>query len=151
MKASHELLMKVAELGIMRSMEDFLTEQLKPGRLKRRFMEVSIIVDGELRNLYKNDPHFFSDNKEECTVYLEKFGRIMGMGVKAEKKDDIHVASVVAFCLCFLEETKTKYTPKLCEYLKDILEYYERGENINYSDFWKGRKFYEEWEKLNNG
>lgn len=149
MKADHALLIKAAELGIMRSMEDFLGEPLKPGRLKRRFMEVSIIVDGELRNLYTKDPNFYADNMQECAVYLEKFGRIMG--INAEKKEDIHVASVVAFCLCFLEETKTRYTDKLYEYLQDILDYYERGDNVKYSDFWKGRNFYEEWEKLNNG
>lgn len=149
MKASHELLMKAAELGILRSMEDFLAEPLKPGRLKRRFMEVLIIVDGSLRQLYTDDPNFFFDNKEEVAIYLEKFGKIMN--INAETKADIHIGSVVAFCLCFLEDTKTVYPQKLYHYLQDILDYYERGENINFSDFWKGTKFYEEWENINNG
>jgi len=130
-------------------MEDFLADPLKPGRLKRRFMEVAIIVDWSLKQLYVDDPNFFSDNKDEVTIYLEKFGKIMN--IDAETKTDIHVGSVVAFCLCFLEDTKTVYPEKLYTYLKDILDYYERGENIKFSDFWVGRNFYEEWEKLNNG
>lgn len=149
MKASHELLMKAAELGILRSMEDFLGEPLKPGRLKRRFMEIAIIVDGSLRQLYTNDPNFFVDNREEVTVYLEKFGKIAG--ITEEKKEDVHVGAIVAFCLCFLEDTKTAHPEKLYTYLKDILDYYERKENIKFSDFWVGRKFYDEWENLNNG
>lgn len=149
MKADHEALMKVSELGILKSMESFLGEPLKPGRLKRRYLEVSMMVDTELRKIFAQDPNFYVDNKQEMTAYLEKFGNIMN--TSADKKEDIHVASVVAFCLCFLEDTKSHYPEKLYEYLKDILCYYERGKDIKYSVFWAGRKFHEEWEKINNG
>ncbi len=149
MKANHELLMKAAELGILRSMPDFLEEPLKPGRLKRRFLEVGMIVDVELRNMFNKYPNFYKDNLQEITVYLEKFGKIMN--VDNLNKEDIHVASIVCFCLNFLEETETKYPDKLFTYLKDILYYYENGNNIKYSDFMKGRKFHKEWEEINNG
>ena len=107
MKASHETLIKASELGILRSIPDFLAGPLKPGRLAKRFMEIGVLVDAELRKIYKIDPNFFNDNKEECTVYLDKFSEIMGVS-KANRKE-IHAGSVVAFCLMFLEESKSKY------------------------------------------
>jgi len=146
MKASHELLIKASELGILRSLPEFLAVPLQIGRLRRRFEEVGMMVDVELRKIFKQDPDFFSDNKEECGVYLEKFGMIMG--TDAEKKVDIHVASLVAFCLIFLEESKSKYPDKLYTYLQDILNYYERNDNVKYSDFQKGVSFSDEWELL---
>lgn len=149
MKADHELLVKLAELGILRSMPDFLEKPLKPGRLRARFMEVGFIVDNELKKVFANDQDVYTDNLEEITVYLEKFGKIMN--VKDLAKADIHVASVVCFCLNFLEDTKTIYPSKLYEYLKDIIDYYERVDNIKHSDFMNGKLFHEEWEKINNG
>ena len=149
MKADHTLLMKAAELGILRSIPDFLGEPIKPGRLRGRFMEIEFIVDSELKKMYAKDPNLYVDNVQEMTAYLEKFGKIMNADNLA--KEDIHVASVVCFCLSFLEDTKTNYTPKLIEYLKDVLDYYERAENMVFSDFMKGRNFHEEWEKINNG
>jgi hypothetical protein len=148
MKADHGTLMKAAELGILRSMPDFLEEPLSPGRLKRRFMEVGMLVDFELRKIYKTNPNFFIDNKEECSVYLEKFGLIMGNN--AQESSEIHIASVVGFCLMFLENSKSIYPAKLYVFLADILDYYERADNMDYSDLWKGRNFYEEWEELKN-
>ena len=149
MKANHDLLIKLAELGILRSMPDFLEEPLKPGRLRARFMEISFIVDNELKNVFINDPDVYKDNLLEIAAYLEKFGKIMNVG-NLEKKD-IHVASVVCFCMSFLEDTKTKYPEKLSEYLKDIIDYYDRVDNIKHDDFVSGRSFHEKWEKLNNG
>ena len=148
MKADHKQLIKTAELGILKSLQSFLGEPLKPGRLRTRFLEIEFIVDNELRKLHKFDPNFFIDNKNEITVYLEKFGKIMN--IDALDKKDIHVGSVVAFCLCFLEDTKIKYPEKLYTYLKDILDYYERVNNIKFSDLWIGRKFYDEWDYVNN-
>jgi len=149
MKADHELLMKLAELGIMKSMPDFLGEPLKPGRLRGRFMEIEFFVDSTLQKIFANDPNIFVDNKQEMTIYLEKFGKILNTDDIA--KEDIHIASVVCFCMSFLEDTKSVYSPKLLIYLQDILDYYERKDNMKYGDFMKGRTFHEEWEKLNNG
>ncbi len=149
MKADHNMLMKLAELGILRSMPDFLGEPLKPGRLRARFMEIEFIVDNELKRVFANDPNIYKDNLSEITAYLEKFGKIMN--VDNLEKADIHVASVVCFCMSFLETTKTKYPKKLYEYLKDIIDYYERADNIKHSDFMSGRTFHKEWERINNG
>ncbi len=149
MKATHSTLVTLAELGILRSMPSFLAEPLKPGRLRSRFMEVEFIVDQELKNIYANNPDIYIDNKQEITVYLEKFGKILN--VANLEKEDIHVASVVCFCLCFLENTQTKYPEKLYTYLQDIVSYYERADNIQYGDFLKGKNFHEEWERINNG
>lgn len=148
MKADTQLLMKAAELGILSSIESFLKEPLKPGRLKRRFMEINMIVTGELRNMYKKDPNFYTDNKMELADYLGRFGKISTWGAD---KANIHVASVISFCLAFLEVSESKYTPKLIEYLSDVMEYYERVDNLKYSDMWNGRQFNEKWEALKNG
>lgn len=148
MKASHELLMKLAELGILRSMPDFLGEPLKPGRLRGRFMEIEFIVDNELKRIFADDPNVYKDNILSITAYLEKFSKIMNADNLA--KEDIHVASVVCFCMSFLDTTKTKYPEKLYEYLKDIIDYYERADKIKHSDFMKGRTFHEEWELVSD-
>ena len=150
MKANHELLIKAAELGILRSMPDFLEVKPGPGRLRRRFEEVGMIVDAELRKIYANDPNFYSDNVKEMGVYLEKFGIIIGFG-DVKKKTDIHIASIVSFCLCFLEETKSNYPEKLYRYLNDILDYYQRADNMEFQDFTMGVNFNDEWEKISNG
>jgi len=149
LKADHNLLIKLAELGILRSMPDFLGEPLKPGRLRGRFVEVAFFVDQELKSIGANDPEIYKDNTEEIKAYLDKFGKIMNVGHL--DKEDIHVASVVCFCMGFLEKTKTKYPAKLYGYLKDIIDYYERADKIKYSDFMNGRSFHKEWEKITNG
>jgi len=147
MKADHKTLMKAAELGIMRSLPDFLAVKPKMGRLRRRFEEVGMIVDFELKKMYSQNNHLFTDNKDEMAVYLEKFGKIMGFG-NVKKKTDIHVASIISFCLCFLENTQSNYPAKLSVYLQDMLDYYERADNMKYSDFTVGVNFNAEWEKL---
>lgn len=147
MKANDKLLKKAAELGILRSMPDFLKEPLKPGRLKRLFMEIGFIVDVELRKIYNQNPNFFKDNKDELIHYLDKFGRITCWG---NDKSYVHVASVVAFCLAFLEGTKSNYNPKLVPLLVKALDYYERQGNLNYSDLWTGDMFNKKWDALHN-
>lgn len=148
MKANHNLLMQLAELGILRSIPDFLAEPLKPGRLRARFMEIEFIVDSKLKQVNKSYPDIFIDNVKEITAYLDKFGKILNP--ENIDKEDLHVASVVCFCMSFLENTKSVYSPKLYKYLQDIIDYYERANNIKYSDFMEGRKFHEEWEAVNN-
>jgi len=150
LKAEHELLIKASELGIMRSLPDFLEVKPKIGRLRTRFEMVGMIVDQELKKVYADNPMFFTDNQKELGVYLEKFGIIMGFG-DVKKKTDIHIASVVSFCLCFLENTKSNYPKKLYENLNDILDYYQRADNMEYKDFTIGVNFSIEWEKLNHG
>lgn len=149
MKATHKRLMNATELGILRSIPDFIADEVKEGRLKNRFTIIISIVDEELKKLYSYDPHFFTDNYPELTVYAKKFGFIMG--IKAKSKEDIHVASIIGFCLHFLEDSKSTYPKKLYESLQDILDYYERSNNISYTDLWKGTSFYDKWLELNKG
>jgi len=146
MKASKKDIIKASELGILRSLPDFLIEPLKPGRLKRKFMEVALIVDSELRKIYQNNNSFFTDNKEELAKHLTKFGEITEWG---NSKDGIHIASVVSFCLAFLEVSESKFTPKLIEYLTDIMDYYERAGNLNHDDMWTGQKLNNRWNEIN--
>lgn len=146
MKADTALIRKASELGILRSLPDFLLEPLKPGRLKRYFNEVGIIIDSELQKIYRQNPNFFIDNKQELADYLDNFGRIVTW-----KKEVTHVGSVVAFCLAFLEDSTSTYPDKLYGSLMTILDYFERADNIKYSDFWKGGVFHEKWEALEKG
>jgi len=147
MKAEKELIVKAAQLGILRSMPDFLEEPLKPGRLKRKFMKVSLLVDTELRNIRVNNPDFFIDNTKEIKDCLSKFGAVAGWTVP---KEEIHVASVVAFCMAMLDDVKNRtYVIKIIENLKDIVDYYDRVGNITYSDMWNGNKFRHIWDNLN--
>jgi len=140
--SNHKMLIKASELGILRSMESFLAEPLKPGRLKRLFMNVSLLVDSELASILKSNPDFFLQNKPQLTEYLKTFDFILNI---TKNKEDIHIASIVAFCLSFIEDTPSKYSSKLLHNLKEILDYYERVGNLNYSDLWTGTKFYDEW------
>jgi len=64
-KLNKELLMKLAELGILKSMHSFLGEPLKPGRLRGKFVEVEYIVGNELQKIYNQDPDIFIDNKKK--------------------------------------------------------------------------------------
>jgi hypothetical protein len=145
MKATHDELVHAAELGIMRSIPDFLEHDLKPGRLKRLFLEIGMIVDGELRKIYHTNTTFFEDNKEELAEVLEQFGKITVWG---EDKNEVHVSSVIAFCLAILEHTKSKYTPKLIELFVDVLDYYERVQDLDHKDLWEGEQFEKSWSSL---
>ncbi|RLD73368.1 MAG: hypothetical protein DRJ07_20890, partial [Bacteroidetes bacterium] len=107
MKADHDLLIKAAELGILRMLPDYLPEPLKPGRLKRLFMELTLTVDFQLKHIFANNANFFIDNRTECAIYLEKFGLIMG--IKDLKREEIHVSLIIAFCIYFLKDTKSNY------------------------------------------
>jgi len=146
LKASKADIIRAAELGILRSMPDFLVDSLKPGKLKRLFMQVGLIVDGELHQIYRNNNDFFTDNKQELSVQLERFGSASEWG---NNKDGIHISSVVSFCLAFLEVSESLYTSKLVELLTDILDYYERAGNLNYEDMWTGQKLNDRWNEIN--
>lgn len=146
MIANTKLIKKAAELGILRSLQDFLAEPLKPGRLKRRFLEIEMMIDLELKKVFQSDPNFFIDNRGEITAYLNRYNMIGGFQDKT--KNEIHIASVIAFCIAFVDNSETKYPKKLSQYLGEIIDYYERGDNVNYTDMWKGDKFHKLWEEL---
>lgn len=140
MKANKALIIKTAELGILRSMESFLVEPLKPGRLKARFEFIKMIVDSELRAIRAHDKDFFVDNKKEITVYLQTLSDALHwIG------GETHIGTVVSFCLAFLDRSKSIYDKKLVEYLSDILDYYERKDKISYQDIYNGKEFDENW------
>lgn len=143
MRANKDLIIKAAELGILRSLESFLLEPLKPGRLKTRFEFVKMIVDGELAYIKKYDEDFFIDNKNVIGTYLQTLADALHW-----KGGKTHIGTAVSFCLTFLDRSKSVYDKKLKEYLCDILEYYERADNLNYRDLYKGREFDEHWKLI---
>lgn len=143
MKAPKEDIIKAAEMGILRTLENFLAEPLKPGRLKKRFLFIRMIVDAELAKLFKKDKNFYVDNKEEITTYLN----LLSDAVHWEK-NETHIGSVISFCLSFLERSETKYPSELYQYLNDIIDYYERAGNLIFKDMFNGAEFDEHWKKI---
>ncbi len=143
MKADKAVIMKAAELGILLSMEDFLFHPLKPGRLKTRFEFVRMIVNEELAKMRKNNPNIFTDNKEEINICLTILHDALPW-----VKGETHIGSVISFCLSFLEKSPTIYDPKLYKYLNEMLDYYERNDNINCRDIYIGTEFDNHWQKI---
>ncbi len=143
MKSSKALIIKTAELGILRSMESFLVEPLKPGRLKARFEFVKMIVDTELRAIKEQDKDFFVDNKKEITVYLQTLSDALHW-----IDGETHIGSVVSFCLSFLKRSNSVYDKKLNVYLLDILEYYERVNEVTYREIYDGKEFDANWKVI---
>lgn len=149
MKASHSQLMKLAELGILKSLQSFLDKSLKPGKLRTKLQDIDFFVTNQLNGIFARDNNVFIQNKAEIAAYLQKFNFIMSGNTL--KKENIHIVSVTLFCISFLEETKTIYPKKLILSLKDVVDYYLRQDDSIYVDFMIGRNFNEEWEKLSNG
>jgi hypothetical protein len=147
MKASHSQLVKLAELGILKSLQSFLTEPLKPGRLRTKLQDIDFFVTNQLNLMYAKDPNIFIQNKKEIAAYLEKFNNIMH-GNKLGKKERYHITTIVHFCLSFLKETKTIYPKELTQNLESIIDYYSRTGFVDV-DLMVNRNFNEEWSKLN--
>ena len=140
MRASNQEIKFVAELGILKTIPDFLTQPLKPGRLRAAFVEVEHYVDMELTKIYSRNKTFFQDNKKAITYYLDEFGK------KAKWiGNETHVGSVISFCLAFLETSQYKYPDKLFESLNKIIAYYERAGYINTDDLVNAENFQNVW------
>jgi hypothetical protein len=143
MKANNKQIKFVVELGILKTIQDHLKEPLKPGRLRSAFFEVEHLVGIELTKIYQKDPNFFPDNKSAIAYYLHEFGK------KANWIDnETHVASVVSFCLAFLETSEYKYPEKLFENLNKIVDYYERAGFISYKDLTNAEDFENIWKNI---
>ena len=139
--------MKLAELGILKSLQEFLNEPLKPGKLRTKLQDIDFFVTNQLNHMYAKDNNIFIQNKLEIAECLKKFNFIMSKN--NQKIEDIHIVSVARFCIEFLEETKTVYPKELIRSLKDVVDYYLRQDDSIYVDFMIGRNFNQEWEKLN--
>ena len=143
MIADKALIIKAAELGLLRSIESFLLVPLKPGKLKTRFVFVQLIVDAELRKIREHDQYFFPHNKAEITVYLNTLSDALYW-----KGGETHIGTVIAFCLAFLERSKTVYDKKLTVYLTEMLDYYERADEVTYKDIFNGEEFDRNWKMI---
>lgn len=145
MRASLDEIKHVAELGVLKTIPDFLQEPLKPGRLKKAFLEIDILINQELKKIVQKNPNFYHDNKSAIAYYLDQFGKEANwIG------NETHVASVVSFCLAFLENSKYKYPDKLFALLNKIVDYYERRGNIKSEDLYNAENFINVWENIPN-
>jgi Asp-tRNA(Asn)/Glu-tRNA(Gln) amidotransferase C subunit len=143
MKISNEEIKHIAELGILKTIPDFLTKPLHPGRLKKAFMEVDYLVNKELKIIYSRNPNVYADNKNAIAYYLDAFGKAANwIG------NETHVASVVSFCLAFLETSNFSYPDKLFDSLNKIIDYYERAGNIDTEDLINAEGFQNVWETI---
>jgi len=143
MIANKELIIKAAELGILRSMEGFLQEPLKPGRVKARFEMIRMFVDMHLKEVYEQCPDFYRDNKEDITTYLNLLSDSIPW-----IKGETHIVSVISFCCAFLERSKTKFNPKMYVHLNEIMGYYERAGNVSYKDIYNGSEYDKHWQRI---
>jgi hypothetical protein len=143
MKSTNSELKFVAELGILKTIPDFLEKPLKPGRLKRLFIEIDSLINIELRKIVKRNPTFYKDNKSALAYYLDQFGKEANWIGK-----ESHVASVISFCLAFLEVSNYKYPDKLFELLNDVVDYFERVGNIEQDDLFNAENFINVWTNI---
>jgi hypothetical protein len=143
MRISNEQAKHIAELGILKTIPDFLAQPLHPGRLKKAFLEIEYLVGKELQKIYKNNPNVYADNKEALSYYLDEFGK------QAEWiGNETHVGSVVSFCLAFLETSNYSYPDKLFDSLNKIVDYYERDGYIDTDDLINAENFHNVWENV---
>jgi hypothetical protein len=146
-KERKNLIIKMAELGVLRSLPDMLDKNLKPGRLRSRYVEVSLIVDEQLKGIYEfynYSSAFFKDNRELIAEYLNMLGDITGW-----KQKPTDIAEVVAFCVAMVERApKNRYPDALLKNLTEVLEYYERGDGVSYANLYNGDKFESKWNRL---
>lgn len=143
MKISNEEIKHIAELGILKTIPDFLVEPLKPGRLKSAFLEVEYLVNKELQFFYFGNPNVYEDNKEAITYYLDAFGKAANwIG------EETHVGAVVSFCLAFLETSHYNYPGELFDSLNKIVDYFERAGHIATEDFINAEGFQNVWETI---
>ena len=140
-----KLVIRAAELGILRSLPSMLDRRLKPGRLRGRFDEVRSVVDGQLAQIKKYYPNFFEKHKPNVTKYLAILGDITGW-----KEQPTDIAEVVSFCVAILERSGTRHPEILLKSLNDILDYYERGENVgtDYRSLFNGDIHERKWARL---
>jgi hypothetical protein len=140
-----KLVIRAAELGVLKSLPDMLDRRLKPGRLRSRFDEVRAIVQGQLVHIKKYYPNFFEKHKTSVTQYLAMLGDITGW---EEKPTDI--AEVVSFCVAILERSGTRHPEVLLKSLNDILDYYERDAKvgIDYRSLFNGDLQERKWARL---
>ena len=96
-----------------------------------------------MRTIRKQDENFFVDNKEEITIYLQTLSDALNW-----VNGKTHIGTVISFCLAFLERSKSVYDKKLNEYLFDILDYYERVNEVTYKDIYDGKEFDENWKLI---
>lgn len=143
MKLGNKEIKHLAELGILKTIPDFLVEPLKPGRLRTAFMEVEYLVNKELQMFYSRDPNVYRDNKEAIAYYLDAFGKAANwIG------NETHVGAVVSFCLAFLETSHYNYPDKLFDSLNKIIDYYERAGHIATEDLINAEGFQNVWETI---
>jgi len=139
----NEELKFVAEIGILKTIPDFLKEPPKEGRLKRIFTEIDFILNKILQKKVRKNPNYYKDNVKGLAYYLDKFGH--------EAKwigEETHVASVISFCLVFLEQSQEKYPEKLFTLLNELIDYYERVGHIKFEDFKIAEDFAEVWQNI---
>jgi hypothetical protein len=93
--------------------------------------------------VYNKNPDFYKDNKTAIAYYLDAFGKKANWIGK-----ETHVASVVSFCLAFLESSTYKYPDKLFESLNKVIDYYERAGHIDTEDLTNAEGFQNVWETI---
>lgn len=131
----------VTELGLIRSIPDLITDELKPGRLKNLMYKLQAAVDLDLGKIANALTRSEWDRIESI---LNEFKMVARFGKQK------HVGTIVSFCLSIIEKSNHKFNDKIIETLNHICDYYERVGDLHVASMWSGDLACEKWESLFN-
>jgi len=132
---------KLIELALIRAIPALVIEKVPNGRLKGLYKKLILEVDRQIRySVMPNSKELFTIGKR-----LELFGLMTGWSGRPKQ-----VSTMVSFCLRVMEDSETKFRPKIFTILNDILDYFERAGKTVQSSFWAGDLAAEKWQKIVN-
>ena len=136
-----DLMKMTAELALIRALPDFVCDDLKPGRLKGLYKKLVKAVNKE----WDRYPKLSLNEEIAVNKNLIEFGVLTGW--QGKKRHHITYVSFIAF----FADRHTLINP----IINDIVDYFERGNNLKQVCCRAGLTAFEKWEKLwkeeNNG
>lgn len=134
-------LLNTAEIAMIRSLGEQVSDQSKPGRIKAK-----------AQNLMKeSDKHLSALGKiSDCGIkrierHLTEFFKLTGWAGSQK-----NVVTIISFCLELVENSSFKYSNKIVDLLNDMFDYHERAGRVKESCLWPGGLAYEKWAEISH-
>ena len=128
-----------AELTLIWSTPILLKGKLKPGRLRGLFQKLQYETAKDLHRIVG----VTSSMQFETANLLEKFMYSTGWYNKSK-----HIMTFLSFLLSMIENSESKFNPKITETLNNIVEYFEAGGEARVQCFWAGDLAAQKWRAL---
>lgn len=128
-----------AELTLIWSTPILLRGKLKPGRLKNLFQKLQVETARDLHRIIGVN----SAMQVETANRLEEFMHSTGWYNKSK-----HIMTFLSFLLAMIENSESKFSPKITDTLNKIVEYFEAGGEARIQCFWAGDVAARKWEAL---